>query len=110
MKFTNKKYSLPTELELSRYFYDYDQHKASGDTREGDILSTFEGITSAPNGAPTNYSGPISIFNPFDEDLCIYSLGGLEVLDITDSFQDRQEQRESVRKYKKLLYSSCNNH
>lgn len=104
MNISDNSYSLPTELELKRYFYDYHHHAVSGDNRSGDILSAFDGFMSVPNGVPYNYSGPISMFNKFDEDLGLYSVYGVGALDVFGTKEERMEYKDDIKLAKRELY------
>ncbi len=94
-------YDLPSERGTQRMFYGYENSMVTGD--EG-VSSPFPDVITVYSGSINNYNSPISIFKKFNEDLAIYSVGGLEVLDIYTGKEEKAEYAQAFRSNKAELY------
>ena len=93
-------YRIPSEQEISLYFYGYQNSVITGDE---DVFSSLPDVITVYTGAINNYNSPISIFKKLDDDLINYSVGGIDTLDIYTTQEEKSQYKQSLRDVRRVL-------
>lgn len=88
------------ETLVRRYFYDYNHSQLTGDTVENNMLEELTSEFRAPAGEDP----VLSLFDTVDKDLIMYSVYGLESIDIAQNRQEEKEYTKSRAKMSRLLF------